>query len=163
MNPSPKGPEGSEQCQDDCTGENFLCKRAVSQIDRKQWGTKRDLDRFYVNMVRRDQTALGCHNHYRSTQTVKNRSESIVIGANRRHVWYQDVECPEKYLKLNTLERSRGSSNKDRLLQMYDLIQLPTYGDSLMRIHNRERSKDTVGKIHTTDWWSNNCEVFYVL
>ena len=37
--------------------ENFVRKRAVSQIDRKQWGTKRDLDRFYVNSVLRDQTA----------------------------------------------------------------------------------------------------------
>ena len=58
MTPSPKAPKGSEQCQDDCTGENFVRKRAVSQIDRKQWGTKRDLDRFYVNLVLRVQTAL---------------------------------------------------------------------------------------------------------
>ena len=58
MTPSPKALKGSEQCQDDCTGENFVCKRAVSQIDRKQWGTKRDLDRFYVNSVLQDQTAL---------------------------------------------------------------------------------------------------------
>ena len=58
MTPSPKALKGSEQCQDDCTGENFVRKRAVSQIDRKQWGTKRDLDRFYVNSVLRDQTAL---------------------------------------------------------------------------------------------------------
>ena len=58
MTPSPKAPKGSEQCQDDCTGENFVRKRAVSQIDRKLWGTKRDLDRFYVNTVLRDQTAL---------------------------------------------------------------------------------------------------------
>ena len=58
MTPSPKTPKGSEQCQDDCSGENFARKRAVSQIDRKQWGTKRDLDRFYVNSVLRDQTAL---------------------------------------------------------------------------------------------------------
>ena len=47
MTPSPKVLKGSEQCQDDCTGENFVRKRAVSQIDRKQWGTKLDLDRFY--------------------------------------------------------------------------------------------------------------------
>ena len=59
MTPSPKALKGSEQCQDDCTGENFVRKRAVSQIDRKQWGTKRDLDRFYVNSVLQDQTALG--------------------------------------------------------------------------------------------------------
>ena len=58
MIPSPKALKGSEQCQDDCTGENFVRKRAVSKIDRKQWGTKRDLDRFYVNSVLRDQTAL---------------------------------------------------------------------------------------------------------
>ena len=58
MTPSPKAPKGSEQCQDDCTGENFVRKRADSQIDRKQWGTKRDLDRFYVNTVLQDQTAL---------------------------------------------------------------------------------------------------------
>ena len=58
MTPSPKALKGSEQCQDDCTGEKFVRKRAVSQIDRKQWGTKRDLDRFYVNSVLQDQTAL---------------------------------------------------------------------------------------------------------
>ena len=58
MTPSPKALRGSEQYQDDCTGEKFVRKRAVSQIDRKQWGTKRDLDRFYVNSVLQDQTAL---------------------------------------------------------------------------------------------------------
>ena len=58
MTPSPKVLKGSEQCQDDCTGENFVRKRAVSQIGRKQWGTKLDLDRFYVNSVLQDQTAL---------------------------------------------------------------------------------------------------------
>ena len=58
MTPSLKALKGSEQCQDDCTGENFVRKRAVSQIDWKQWGTKRDLDRFYVNSVLQDQTAL---------------------------------------------------------------------------------------------------------
>ena len=58
MNPSTKIPKGSEQFQDDCAGENFVRKRAVSQIDRKQWGIKRDLDRFYVNTVLQDQTAL---------------------------------------------------------------------------------------------------------
>ena len=58
MTPSPKALKGSEQCQDDCTGEKFVRKRAVSQIDRKQWGTKRDLDLFYVNSVLQDQTAL---------------------------------------------------------------------------------------------------------
>ena len=58
MNPYPNALEGSEQCQDDCTGEKFVRKRAISQIDRKQWGTKRDLDRFYVNSVLQDQTAL---------------------------------------------------------------------------------------------------------
>ena len=59
MTPSPKVLKGSEQCQDDYTGENFVRKRAVSQIGRKQWGTKRDLDQFYVNSVLQDQTALG--------------------------------------------------------------------------------------------------------
>ena len=59
MDPSPKAPKVSEQCQDDCTSENFVRKRTVSQIDRKLWGTKRDLDRFYVNLVLRDQKALG--------------------------------------------------------------------------------------------------------
>ena len=59
MTPSLKALKGSEQCQDDCTGEKFVHKRSVSQIDRKQWGTKHDLDRFYVNLVLRDQTALG--------------------------------------------------------------------------------------------------------
>ena len=59
MTPSLRKPQkGSEQCQDDCTGEKFVRIRAVSQIDRKQWGAKRDLDRFYVNTVLRDQTAL---------------------------------------------------------------------------------------------------------
>ena len=58
MTPSPKALKGLEQCQDDCTSENFVRKRAVSQIDRKQWGTKRDLDRFYVNLVLQAQTAL---------------------------------------------------------------------------------------------------------
>ena len=58
MTPSPEGPKGSEQCQDDCTGEKFVRKGVISQIDRKQWGTKRDLDRFYVNSVLRDQIAL---------------------------------------------------------------------------------------------------------
>ena len=53
-----KPQKGSEQYQDDCTGEKFVRKRAVSQIDRKQWGTKRNLDRFYVNLVLQDQTAL---------------------------------------------------------------------------------------------------------
>ena len=58
MTQPPKTPKGSEQCQDDCTGENCVRKRAVSQIDRQQWGTKRDLDRFYVNSVLQDQAAL---------------------------------------------------------------------------------------------------------
>ena len=58
MTPSPKSPKGSEQCQYDCNGVNYVFKRAVSQIDRKLWATKRDLDRFYVNTVMRDQTAL---------------------------------------------------------------------------------------------------------
>ena len=62
MTPSPEGPKGSEQCQDDCTGEKFVRKRAVSQIDRKQCGTKHDLDRFYVNSVLQAQTALGASN-----------------------------------------------------------------------------------------------------
>ena len=58
MNPYQKALKGSEQCQDDCTGEKFVRKRAVSQIDRKQWDIKRDLDRFYVNSVLQSQTAL---------------------------------------------------------------------------------------------------------
>ena len=58
MTPSPKALKGSEQCQDDCTGEKFVRKSAVSQIDRKQWDTKRDLDHFYVNSVLQAQTAL---------------------------------------------------------------------------------------------------------
>ena len=63
MTPSPEGMKGSEQCQDDCTGEKFVCKRAVSQIDRKQWGKKRDLYRFCVNSVLQAHTALG-HGFY---------------------------------------------------------------------------------------------------
>ena len=62
MTPSPKAPKGSEQCQDDCTGENFVRKTAVSQIDQKQWAYKRDLPHFYVNMVLQDQTALALIN-----------------------------------------------------------------------------------------------------
>ena len=58
MTPSPKALKVSEQCQDYCTGEKFVRKKAVSQIDRKQWGTKRNLDRFYVNTILQDQTAL---------------------------------------------------------------------------------------------------------
>ena len=61
MTPSQKSLKGSEQCQDDYTGEKFVRKRAVSQIDRKQWGKKRDLDRFYVKLVLQDQTALGSY------------------------------------------------------------------------------------------------------
>ena len=59
MTPSWKSLKGSEQCQDDCTGEKFVSKRAVPKIDRKQWGTKRDLDPFYVNSVLQNQTVLG--------------------------------------------------------------------------------------------------------
>ena len=58
MTPYSKALKGLEQCQDDYTGEKFVRKRAVSQIDRKQWGTKRDLYRFYVNSVLQAQTAL---------------------------------------------------------------------------------------------------------
>ena len=58
MTPSPKSLKGLEQCQDYCTGEKFVRKRAVSQIEQKQWRTKSDLDRFYVNLVLQDQTAL---------------------------------------------------------------------------------------------------------
>ena len=58
MTPSPKAPKVSEQFQGGCISENFVRKRAFSQIDRKQWGTKRDSDRFYVNTVLQDQTAL---------------------------------------------------------------------------------------------------------
>ena len=58
MTPSLKSPKGSEKYKYDYTSENFVHQRAVSQIDRKQWGTKRDLDRFYVNTVLQDQTAL---------------------------------------------------------------------------------------------------------
>ena len=58
MTPSPKALKGSEQCQDDCTSENFVRNRAVSNIVPKQWGTKRDLYRFYVNTVLQDQTGL---------------------------------------------------------------------------------------------------------
>ena len=58
MTPSPKALKGSEQRQDDCTAEKFVRKRTVSQIDRKQWVTKRDLERFYVNSILQDQTGL---------------------------------------------------------------------------------------------------------
>ena len=69
MTPSLKALKGSEQCQDDCTGENFVRKMAVSQIDRKQWGTKRDLDRFYVNSVLQAQTPLGMTTGFYCTST----------------------------------------------------------------------------------------------
>ena len=58
MPPPPKYPKGSEQYQDDCTGENFVHNTAVSQIDRKQRGQKRDLPHFFVNTVLQDQTEL---------------------------------------------------------------------------------------------------------
>ena len=61
MTPFSKSPKGSEKCQDDCTGDNFVRKRSISQIDRKQWGTKRDLDRFCVNTVLQDQTELATY------------------------------------------------------------------------------------------------------
>ena len=35
MTPSLDVQKGSEKFQDDCTGENFLRKTAVSQIERK--------------------------------------------------------------------------------------------------------------------------------
>ena len=56
MTPSLKSLKGSNQCQDDCTGENFVRKRAVSQIDRKQWGTKRDLLHFYMHICHLQQS-----------------------------------------------------------------------------------------------------------
>ena len=34
MNPYSNAPKGSKQFQDDCTGENFVRKIAVSQINR---------------------------------------------------------------------------------------------------------------------------------
>ena len=71
MTSSPKALKGSEQCQDDCTGANFVRKRAVSQIDRQQWGTKRDLDRFYVNKVLQDKTALEATVFSRLTDILK--------------------------------------------------------------------------------------------
>ena len=68
MTPSSEGPKGSEQCQDDCTGEKFVRKRAVSQIDRKRWGTKHDLYRFYVNSVLQAQTALEVNKGHKPLQ-----------------------------------------------------------------------------------------------
>ena len=65
MTPSPKVPKGSEQFQDDCTGLNFVRKRADLQVDRKQWGTKRDLDRYYIITVLRDQTALDAMEYHK--------------------------------------------------------------------------------------------------
>ena len=58
MTPYLKAPKGSEQCQDYCTSDNFVRKTAVSQIDRKKWGQKRDLPHFYVNTVLQDQTEI---------------------------------------------------------------------------------------------------------
>ena len=79
MTPSPKALKGSEQCQDDCTGENFVRKRAVSQIDWKHWGIKRDLDRFYVNTVLQDYTAL----ELRIDCTMKKREFSNNMEKNK--------------------------------------------------------------------------------
>ena len=73
MTPSPKALKGSEQCQDDCTGEKFVRKRAVSQIDQKQWGTKRDLDRFYVNSVLQAQTALAVNDRTLDVRVTSDR------------------------------------------------------------------------------------------
>ena len=46
MTPSSEGPGGSEQCQDDCTGDNFVHKTAVSKIDLKLWSKKAILTTF---------------------------------------------------------------------------------------------------------------------
>ena len=71
MTASPKSLKVSKQCQDDWTGEKFVRNRAVSQIDRKQWGKKRDLDRFYVNLVLKDQTALGTGRYFQQLEYYK--------------------------------------------------------------------------------------------
>ena len=70
MNPSPKSLKGSEKCQDDCISENFVHRRAVLQIDQKQWDIKRGLDRFYVNTVLQDQTALDPTKIYDQSKSV---------------------------------------------------------------------------------------------
>ena len=56
-----KSPKMFRAMTSDCTSGSFVRNRAVSQINWKQWGTKRDLDRFYVNTVLQDQTALEKH------------------------------------------------------------------------------------------------------
>ena len=82
MTPSLKSLKGSEQCQDDCTDENFVRKRAVSQIDRKQWGPKRDLYSFYVNTVLQDQTALELHiNRTMRKRELPNHMKKIKLRA----------------------------------------------------------------------------------
>ena len=80
MNPSSKALKVSQQCQDDCTGEKFVRKRAVSQIDQKQRGTKCDLDRFYVNSILQAQTALDRDEFFKITP-IFNENQSSVTGS----------------------------------------------------------------------------------
>ena len=62
MAPFLEGPKGSEKFQEDCTGENFFHRTAVSKIDLIYWSKNSDLDHFYVNTVMQDYTALEINN-----------------------------------------------------------------------------------------------------
>ena len=54
-----EGPRGSEQCRDDCTGDNFVHKTAVSQIDLKLWSKKAILTTFMSIQACRTRQHLG--------------------------------------------------------------------------------------------------------
>ena len=54
MTPFLEVPRGSEQCQEDYTGENFVHKIAVLQIDLEWWSKKGDFDHFYVDLGMQD-------------------------------------------------------------------------------------------------------------
>ena len=45
---------GWKQCQEGCTGDSFVLKIVVSQINLKWWYTKRDFEHFYVDLGMQD-------------------------------------------------------------------------------------------------------------
>ena len=86
MTPSLKDPTVLEQYQDDCTGENFVRNRAVSQIDRKQWGTKRDLPHFYVNMVLQNHTSLDTDYLFIMKTVAYDIQDSVTVNTMKQSV-----------------------------------------------------------------------------
>ena len=114
MTASPKVLKCSEQCQYDYTSENFVRKRAVSQIDRKQLGTKRDLDRFYVNSVLQDQTALE-----------ESRLKIIVTMTVLRYEYFSS----RVYTKMKTMKIIGADLNLSRH-QSYAISRTVTVTDS---------------------------------